>query len=99
MFISKRHISRRTVLKGMGATVSLPFLEAMLPAQTPLRRSAAAPKTRFAAVEIVHGASGSTRTGEKMHYWSPEKTGRDFEFTPTLISLEPYRDYITIVSN
>src|SRR5947207_6425469 len=99
MFISKKHISRRTVLRGMGAAAALPFLEAMVPAQTPLRRTAAAPKPRFAAIEICHGASGSTRLGQKMHYWSPEKEGSGFEFTPTLISLEPYRDYITIVTD
>jgi hypothetical protein len=99
MFISKKHISRRMVLRGIGATVALPFLESMVPAQTPIRRTAAAPKSRFAAVEICHGAAGSTRLGQKMHYWSPEKEGADFEFTPTLISLEPYRDYITIVTN
>jgi uncharacterized protein DUF1552 len=99
MFISKKHISRRTVLRGMGAAVALPFLEAMAPAQTPLRKTAANPKSRFAAIEICHGAGGSTRLGQKMHYWSPEKEGSNFEFTPTLISLEPYRDYITIVTN
>src|SRR5215467_4753514 len=99
MFVTKKHLSRRTVLRGMGAAVALPFLEAMLPAQTPLRSSAASPKPRFAGIEIVHGAAGSTRLGQKMHYWSPEKEGADFEFTPTLISLEPYREYITIVTD
>ena len=61
MFITKKHISRRTVLRGMGAIVALPFLEAMVPAMTPLRRTAASPKTRLACIEIVHGSAGSTR--------------------------------------
>ena len=48
---------------------------------------------------MVHGAAGSALAGAKEHYWSPEKAGRDFEFTSSLRSLEPFRDYITIVSN
>jgi hypothetical protein len=99
MWVTKKHISRRTLLRGVGVAMALPFLESMVPAQTPLRRTAARPKPRFAAIEMVHGAAGSTRSGQKLHYWSPAKEGSDFEFTPTLISLEPYRDYITIVSN
>lgn len=101
MFITKKHISRRTVLRGMGAAVALPFMESMVPAQTPLRKTAAAPRTRLCAIEIVHGAAGSTLTGQKMHYWSPGKEGADFEFTPesSLISLAPYREYLTIVTD
>jgi hypothetical protein len=70
----------------------------MLPAQTPLRKTAAAPRTRFAAIEIVHGAAGSTIDGNAKHYWSPVGQGANFEITPTLQSLAPYRDYLTIVS-
>jgi hypothetical protein len=99
MFLTKKHISRRTVLRGAGAALALPFLESMVPAQTPLKKSAAAPRTRLCTIEMVHGAAGSTRTGEKLHYWSPAQEGSDFEFSPTLISLKPYREYITIVSN
>lgn len=99
MFITKKHISRRTILRGMGAAMALPFLESMAPAQTPLRKSAATPKARLCAIEQVHGASGSTRTGQKMHYWSPAEEGSNFKITPTLISLEPYQDYLTIVTN
>ena len=98
MFLSKKHLSRRTMLRGLGVAVGLPLLDSMVPAQTPLRKTAAAGKTRFAAIEIVHGAAGSTIDGTEKHYWSPEKTGADFEFTPTLNSFEPLRDYITIVS-
>jgi hypothetical protein len=99
MFITKKHIPRRTVLRGLGATIALPFLDSMVSAQTPLQKTAAVPKPRFAAIEMVHGAAGSTRAGAKVNYWSPATAGRDFEFTSTLKALEPHRDYITIVSN
>lgn len=98
MFLTRKHLSRRTVLRGLGVTLSLPLLDSMVPAQTPLHQTAAAPRSRFTAIEMVHGAAGSTVTGETKHYWSPEKEGRDFEITPTLSSLEPYRDYLTIVT-
>jgi len=101
MFITRKHLSRRTVLQGMGAAVALPFLESMLPAQTSIRKSGAAPKTRLCAIEMVHGAAGSTMTGQKKFYWAPEKIGPDFEFNDTnaMLSLRPYRDYLTIVSD
>lgn len=98
MFITKTHLSRRTLLRGAGAAIALPLLDSMLPAQTPLRKTAAAPRTRFAAIEIVHGAAGSTIDGNAKHYWSPVGQGANFEITPTLQSLAPYRDYLTIVS-
>jgi hypothetical protein len=99
MYITQKHIPRRAVLRGLGAAVALPFLDSMVSAQTPLRKTAAMPKPRFAAIEMVHGAAGSTRAGAKLNYWSPLKDGQDFELTSTLKSLEPHRDYITIVSN
>lgn len=99
MLITKKHISRRAVLRGTGAALALPFLDAMVPAQTPLHQTAAAPRPRLCTIEMVHGAAGSTRTGGKLHYWSPAQEGSDFEFTPTLISLKAYREYITVVSN
>ena len=99
MFITRTHLSRRAVLRGLGVSVSLPFLEAMVPAQTRLRDTAAAPRPRFVAIEMVHGAAGSTAIGRTKNLWSPVREGRDFEFTETLKSLEPLREYITIVSN
>jgi hypothetical protein len=99
MFITKNHLSRRTVLRGMGAAVALPLLDAMLPAQTPLRKTGAVPRSRLACIEMVHGAAGSTVEGSNKHYWSPEKSGADFEFTQTLKPLEPFREYVTIVSD
>lgn len=98
MFITKRHISRRTMLRGMGAAVALPFMESMVPAMTPLARTAAAPKSRFTAVEVVHGSSGSTEWGTQNNLLIPAKEGRDFVFTPILKPLEPFRDYTTVIS-
>jgi hypothetical protein len=83
----------------MGVSLALPFLDAMAPAQTPVSKTAAAPRTRLACIEMVHGAAGSTVDGSNKHYWSPEKEGADFDFTQTLKPLEPFREYITIVSD
>jgi len=100
MYLSQKHISRRTVLKGVGATIALPFLEAMVPARTLLAKTAAAGKTRLAAIEMVHGAAGSTQIGLAKNLWSPAAVGRQFDLSPgSLAPLEPFRDYLTIVSN
>ena len=99
MFIAQKHISRRTVLRGMGVTVALPFLEAMVPARSAFAKAAPA-RTRFVAIEMVHGAAGSTAFGLKKNMWSPSATGRDFDLSQTsLSSLESFRDHITIISN
>ena len=63
MFITKKHISRRTLLRGMGATVALPFLDSMLPAFAQSRTGANKTRTRLACIEMVHGAAGSTKIG------------------------------------
>src|SRR5512143_3366083 len=99
--LTKKHLSRRTVLKGMGVTVALPFLDAMTPAGAFARPTdAAAKKIRFVAMEMVHGAAGSTAFGAKKNLWAPAKVGRDFDLTQTsLAPLEPFRDDITIISN
>src|SRR2546425_1483518 len=100
MIITKRHLSRRTVLKGMGVTVALPFLEAMTPAATALANTAAKGKVRFVAIEMVHGAAGSTTYGAKNNLWAPAAVGRSFDLSPTsLAPLDPVREYVTIVSN
>jgi hypothetical protein len=100
MYITQKHLSRRTVLKSMGATVALPFLEAMVPARTALAKTAAAGKTRLAAIEMVHGAAGSTQVGLAKNLWSPAAIGRGFDLSPSsLAPLETFRDYLTIVSN
>jgi hypothetical protein len=98
MFITKKHLSRRTFLTGVGATVALPFLESMVPAQTPQRLTAANPRTRLACLEMVHGSAGSTQYGIEHNYWMPPTEGADFEFGYILEPLESFRDYITLVT-
>ena len=63
MFLTKKHLSRRRVLRGMGVTMALPLLDSMVPAQTPLHRTAAVSPTRLACIEMVHGSAGSTGEG------------------------------------
>ena len=96
-----RHLSRRTFLRGAGAAISLPLLDAMLPAgrlMGAVRDELDA--TRFVGIEMVHGAAGSSEFGLQNNLWSPRGVGRDFDLTGTsLESLERYRDYLTIVSN
>src|ERR1700686_1266945 len=99
MFITKKHLSRRTVLRGLGVSMALPFLDSMVPAQTPLKKTAAVPRPRLCTIEMVHGSAGSTVDGSNKHYWSPEKEGADFEFTQILEPLAPLRDYITVISD
>jgi len=99
MFITKKHLSRRTVLRGMGVSLALPLLDSMVPAQTPLAKTAASPRPRLCCIEMVHGSAGSTVDGSNKHYWSPEKEGSEFELTQTLEPLAPFRDYLTVVSD
>jgi hypothetical protein len=102
MYLTSKHLPRRAVLKGIGATVALPFLEAMVPAGRVFAREAAAgsKRVRMVAMEMVHGAAGSTNFGAKRNLWSPADVGSTFDLSPTaLSSLEPYRNYLTIVSN
>src|SRR6059036_2255336 len=98
MHITKRHLSRRTVLKGMGVTVALPVLDAMLPAGTAYAKTEvaeSASKVRLVAMEMVHGAAGSTAIGQKKHLWAPEKVGRDFDLSGTSLSpLDPFKNDI-----
>jgi hypothetical protein len=98
MFLMQKHISRRTALKGMGVTVALPFLEAMVPAGAAAK--AASGKVRLAAIEMVHGSAGATAIGAKKFLWSPEATGSAFDLsTSSLAPLEPFREQLTIISN
>jgi hypothetical protein len=98
-FLTKKHLSRRTVLRGMGVSLALPFLDAMVPAQTPVSKTAATPRPRLCCIEMVHGSAGSTVDGSNKHYWSPEKDGSDFELSQTLEPLAPFRDYLTVISD
>ena len=90
MFGTKKFISRRTILRGIGTGIALPFLDAMVPAFTPTARTAANPLKRFGAIFVP--------LGERPGYWTPETAGADFEFTPILKPLEPFRNSITVVS-
>ena len=91
MFIPKKHIPRRTVLRGAGAMLALPFLDAMVPARTVLAQSAAAPKQRFVGLFVPHGAAPG--------YWVPEATGALPESLPFIWkSLEPFRNQTVIMS-
>jgi len=91
MYITKKHISRRTVLRGVGATIALPLLDAMSPAATAFAQTAAGstPK-RLAFVGFPHGAV--------MDRWSPKQDGPDYEMSPILEPLAPFRQHLTIVS-
>src|SRR5436190_7081887 len=90
-FITKKHLSRRTFLRGSGVTLALPFLESMLPAQTSSKVVSAVPKTRLGFIYFPHGVT--------MDKWVPATEGTGFEFTPILKPLEPFRDHINIISN
>lgn len=89
-FITRKHLSRRTVLRGVGATVALPLLDAMIPAATALARTAAAPKPRLVCVYFPHGAV--------MDKWTPKKEGADFDLPPIIASLAPFQKQLTIIS-
>lgn len=98
-FAAKKYLSRRTVIRSGCATLALPLLDAMVPAHTPLRKTAGTPRTRLACLEMVHGAAGCAESGSAADYWSPRKDGPDFEFSYSLEPLAPFREYLTIISN
>jgi hypothetical protein len=97
--LTSRPLDRRTFLRGMGATVALPFLDAMVPVGRGAR-ALATDRTRLVCIEMVHGAAGCNELGAKLNLWSPAAVGSGFDLSPTaLSSLEPFRDYLTIISN
>ena len=99
-FITGKHLSRRTFLCGTGASVALPFLDAMVPAGRAVRDPAEG-FTRFIAVQDCFGAAGANPWGATQNLYAPKKVGRDFEIGPNsmLQGVAEYRDYITVVSN
>ena len=100
MFISKKHISRRTVLKGAGVSLGLPLLEAMVPAATALAQTAAAPKLRAGFFYIPHGAiMHNTSHGPAADKWTSSGAGAEYKLSPILSPLEPYKKYVTSFSN
>jgi len=91
MFMTRKCLPRRTFLRGLGASVALPLLDAMVPAGTALAQTAAAPRPRMGFIYFPHGAV--------MDRWTPPTAGRDFELPQILAPLAPFRDQMTIVSN
>jgi hypothetical protein len=90
MFISKKFVPRRTFLRGAGITLGLPLLDSMVPAQTPLGKTAAAPVRRFLGIWHPHGAAPG--------YWSPLQEGANFEFSFITKPLAPFRNRVTLIS-
>jgi hypothetical protein len=90
-FITKKHLPRRTFLRGAGVAIALPLLDSMVPAQTPLGKTAASPRSRLGCIYVPHGAT--------MDKFTPATEGKDFAFTEILMPLEKYRDRLVIVSN
>jgi len=100
MFITKKHISRRAMLKGAGVALGLPFLDAMVPARTALAQTAAAPKLRTGFFYLPHGAiMHNTSHGPAMDKWTPSGSGADFTLSPILSPLEPYKKYVSSFGN
>jgi hypothetical protein len=91
MFITKKHLSRRALLRGAGAAIALPLLDSMIPARTALAQTAAMPKSRLGCIYIPHGAT--------MDKWTPAAVGADFELSEILQPLEPFREHVCVLSN
>ena len=90
MVILKKHIPRRTFIRGMGVTLALPLLDSMIPARTLFAQTAAKGTSRIGFVYVPHGAI--------MDKWTPATEGAGFEFTPILKPLEPFRDRLNVVT-
>jgi hypothetical protein len=95
MLVTKRYIPRRTFLKGAGTALALPLLDAMVPALSALAETAAAPVRRLGFVYLPNGVA---RNFKGINYWTPSGVGTDFELSPILSPLAPYRDRLTVVS-
>ena len=98
-YITGKHMPRRTFLRGASAVVALPFLESMLPAGS--RAAAAVDTTRLMCIEEVHGLPGCNKWGASQYLYGPETTGKDFKMSSdnSLISLEPYQEHLTLISD
>lgn len=90
-FLTKRHLPRRSVLRGLGAAISLPILDAMVPAHTALAKTAANPQIKLGLCFMPHGAVQAN--------WTPIGEGSDFKLSRTLTPLEPYKNQVVVVSN
>src|SRR5690349_25010269 len=90
MFLTKKHVSRRAMLKAAGVSIGLPLLDAMIPAGTALAQTAAAPTPRLGFIYFPHGAV--------MKSWTPAAAGKDFAMSPILAPLAKYKSHMTVVS-
>jgi hypothetical protein len=95
MFVTKRSLSRRLFLQGVGTTLALPFLESMVPALTPLARAQSRPRLRFGAVYMPNG----TPMASPLNYWMPESGRPDLDVRPILQPLAAFKDQMTVVGN
>ena len=91
MFLTKTALPRRTFLRGVGATVALPLLDAMLPSATALAQTPGVRPSRVGFIYVPHGAD--------MASWTPTSAGTQFELSPTLQTLAPFKDSLVVVSN
>jgi hypothetical protein len=99
-FLTKKHLSRRTFLRGSGIALGLPFLDAMVPAGTALAQTAAAPKTRAGFFYLPHGAiMNNTVYGKEVDTWTSSGKGADFKLGATVSPLEPFKKYVTTFEN
>ena len=99
MFITKKHLSRRTLLRAGSAAIGLPLLNAMVPAATALAQTAAAARPRLGFFYLPHGAiMNNTSLGAEMNRWTPDRDGHDFDLKPILEPFAPVMDYLTVVS-
>lgn len=98
MNILHKPLPRRTFLRGMGATVALPFLDSMLPALSTVAHGAGARPVRLGYMYKPNGAIGSCHRSPRPHLWTPKTAGRGFEFSPTMKTLEPFRNHLNVFS-
>jgi len=100
MFLTKKHLSRRTVLKAAGISLSLPLLDAMIPAHTALAQTAAKPRLRAGFFYLPHGAiMWNTPYGKDADRWSPSGAGANFKLSPILAPLESHKNYVASFAN
>jgi hypothetical protein len=97
MIITNKALPRRTFLRGVGATMALPLLDSMFPAMS-AARAAARPAVRLGYVYTPNGIIGCSEKSPRKFLWTPTATGANFEFSPTMKALEPYRDDIVVFS-
>src|SRR6516225_5785646 len=96
MYLTRKHLSRRTLLRGAGVSLGLPLLDAMIPAATAPAKTAAAPQLRAGFFYIPHGAvMWNTKHGKDMDRWTPSGSGASFKLSPILEPLEKHKQLVT----